>query len=109
MRPMITAEHHVIRTEAGEAVGAEYAWNGGQYCAIHTDRGLIGCGIYDLGCADEFNLAIAIAKGTPADPLRRPEDLLQASIVGVSRRAQSMGIAPGMSGAEALDKMLHAK
>lgn len=109
MHPAITAEHRVIRTEAGEAVGAEYAWDGGQYCAIHTHRGLIGCGIYDLACADEFNLAIAVAKGTPAHPLRRPEDLLQASIVGASSRAQAMGITPGMSGAEALDKMLRAE
>lgn len=109
MNPSVTAEHRVIRSDAGEAVGAEYAWNGGQYCAIHTHRGVVGCGVYDLACADEFGLAIAIAKGTPAHPLRRPEDLLRASIVGASRRAGEMGITPGMTGAEAMDAMLRAE
>ena len=57
----VTAQHRLIHTSTGEAVGAEYAWIGGQYCAIHAPGGVIGCGIYDLACADEFNLAVAIA------------------------------------------------
>jgi uncharacterized protein YunC (DUF1805 family) len=102
----VTAQHRLIRTSTGEAVGAEYAWIGGQYCAIHAPGGVIGCGIYDLACADEFNLAVAIAKGTPEKPLRTPEELLNATILATTRRAAAMGITPGMTGAEALEKLM---
>jgi len=106
--PSVTAEHRLIQTAAGDAVGAQYAWPGGQYCAIHTASGIIGCGIYDVACAEEFGLAVAIAKGTPAHPLRTPEDLLAATIRATTRQAASLGVTPGMTGAQALEKFLAA-
>jgi len=100
------AEQHTIETPFGSVIGASYAWNGGQYCAIHTSRGVVGCGIYDINCADEFSMAFAIAKGTPEHPLREPEDLFHAKIVAVSRVASELGVSPGMTGLESLEKML---
>ena len=44
----------------------------------------------------------AIAKGTPEKPLRKPEDLYEAIIVGVTPKALDYGIKEGMSGKEAL-------
>lgn len=106
MNPLPQAEQRVLETPHGRVVGASYQWDGGQYCAIHTARGVIGCGIYDLACADEFGMAFAIAKGTPEIPLREPEDLYDATLVGVSRAAAEMGIRTGMNGREALARML---
>jgi len=100
------AEQRVLETPHGKAIGASYRWEGGQYCAIHTERGLVGCGIFSVECADEFNMAFAIAKGTPQSLLIEPEDLYQAKIVAVSRAAQQMGITRGMTGLEAVEKML---
>ncbi len=100
------ADHRVIETPHGKAIGASYRWPGGQYCAIHTGRGLVGCGIYDVNIAGEFGMAVAIARGTPAKPLVQPEDLLPAKIVEVSEPARKMGITPGMTGMEALSKLL---
>lgn len=100
------AAHRVLETPHGKALGASYRWDGGQYCAIHTARGVIGCGIYDVGCANEFGMAIAIAKGTPENPLCEPEDLYEAKIVAASAMAKELGIREGMSGSEALEKML---
>jgi len=100
------AEQRVIETPYGTVVGASYAWNGGQYCAVHTPRGVVGCGIYDINCADEFSMAFAIAKGTPEHPLREPEDLFDAKIVAVSRVASELGVSPGMTGLESLEKLL---
>lgn len=99
-------DQRVIKTERGEALGMSARWRGGQYCAIHTGRGLVGCGIYDVDIAGEFNLAVAIARGTPTNPLVQPEDLLQAKIVEVSEPARRLGIVPGMTGLEALDRLL---
>ena len=106
--PLPIAKHTIIETARGQAVGAAYAWPGGQYCAIHTHRGLVGCGIYDVKIAGEFGMAVAIARGTPARPLREPEDLLGATIVEVSPPAEKLGLRPGMTGKEALETLLAA-
>lgn len=109
MTPLPKAEHRRIETPYGSAIGAAYQWAGGQYCAIHTARGVLGCGIYDIGCANEFNMAFAIAKGTPAHPLREPEDLYEARIVAVSNAASQLGISEGMTGLEALQMFLRSE
>ena len=106
MNMLPNADQRTLNTPHGEAIGASYSWEGGQYCAIHTGKGIVGCGIYDIACADEFGMAIAIAKGTPACPLRQPEDLYEAKIVATSEAASQLGIGPGMTGMEALEKML---
>ncbi len=107
MNPL-KAELRNIQTSSGTAIGAAYAWDGGQYCAIHTGRGMIGCGIFDIASADNFSMAVAIAKGTPEHPLCEPEDLFQARIVASSKEATKLGISAGMTGLEALEKMLAA-
>ena len=71
-----------------------------------TKVGIVGCGIYDLKTASEFGQAIAIAKGTPAQPLVDPEDLLEAKIVDATTPAQELGITVGMTGKEAVELML---
>jgi uncharacterized protein YunC (DUF1805 family) len=95
-----------LDTPNGPAIGSSYRWQGGQYCAIHTARGMVGCGIFDIHVAGEFGMAVAIAKGTPAKPLVEPEDLYNAKIVAVSEPARALGITPGMTGSEALAKLL---
>jgi uncharacterized protein YunC (DUF1805 family) len=67
---------------------------------------VVGCGIYDIACANEFGMAFALAKGTPEQPLLDPEDLYEASIVRVSEAARALGIEEGMTGMEALVRML---
>jgi uncharacterized protein YunC (DUF1805 family) len=74
-----------------------------------TKRGLVGCGIYDIACADEFNFAFALAKGTPEKPLVEPEDLFAAKIVRVSQRARKLGIQEQMTGLEALERLLEGE
>ena len=95
-----------LQFEHGRAIGISNRWDQGQYCAILTKAGIVGCGIYDIAVADEFRMVFALAKGTPEKPLVEPEDLLTARIVKVSARARGLGIAEGMSGAEALRILL---
>ena len=98
-----------LKFEHGEAIGMSQRWEKGQYCSILTKAGIVGCGIYDLKTAAEFDLAIAIAKGTPAKPLVEPEDLFGAKIVGLTPKAGSLGIHVGMTGREAVERMLQAE
>lgn len=104
--PLPHASQRVLELPEGQAIGASYRWPGGQYCAIHTSRGIVGCGLFDVGVAGEFGMAVAIARGTPAKPLCEPEDLYDAKIVAVSQPAERLGISPGMTGRQALAKLL---
>lgn len=92
----------------GTAIGMSHHWHHGQYCSILTTAGIVGCGIYDLVTAAEFDQAIAIARGTPENPLCEPEDLFDATIVGVTPKAEEYGIKVGMSGKEAVELLLQA-
>src|SRR5947208_9341126 len=87
----------------GEAIGMSHRWQKGQYCSILTEAGNVGCRIYDLKTAAEFDQAIAIAKGTPSQPLVEPQDLFNAKIVGVTPKAEALGIRVGMTGKEAVE------
>lgn len=102
----LSANQRVMQTPFGEVLGGSYRWPGGQYCVIHTDRGILGCGIYDCAIASQFGYAVAIARGTPEKPLCEPEDLLFAKIAEVSELAAAAGIQPGMTGMEALGLLL---
>ena len=97
-----------LQFDNGTAMGMSHRWQRGQYCSILTRAGIVGCGIYDLKTAAEFGQAIAIAKGTPAQPLVEPEDLFGATIVGVTPQAEALGITAGMTGREAVERMLRA-
>ena len=68
----------------------------------------MGCGIYDIPTATEFDMAIAIAKGTPENPLVEPEDLFNAKIVNLTPKAKNFGIEIGMTGKQAVELMLQA-
>lgn len=106
--PLPTSSLRSLQFVAGSATGMSHKWRGGQYCSILTPVGIVGCGIYDLKTPAEFGQAIAIAKGTPAHPLVEPEDLLDARIVGCTPHAERLGIRPGMTGREAVERMLEA-
>jgi len=95
----------VIETKNKPAHGLSVSWKDGQFVTIVTDKGMVACGAFDVKVMDEFNIAMAIAKGTPQKPLKVPDDLLGAKIVGVTSRAAGMGIKVGMSGREALELM----
>jgi len=90
----------------GRATGVSVKWEGGQFCLIAADRGFVGCGIFSMEVIDEFGMAAALAKGTRDKPLVEPEDLLPAGIMAVSKAAADMGVEKGMSGEEALIKIL---
>lgn len=107
--PLPRTTSRPIQFESGCAIGMSHRWEKGQYCSILTKAGIVGCGIYDLKTAAEFGQAIAIAKGTPAKPLVEPEDLFEAKIVGVTPQAASLGIQTGMTGREAVEKLLQAE
>lgn len=99
----------VVETPVGRAIGHSARWEGGQYCALISRKGLIGCGAYHVPTMEHFGQAVAIARGTPQNPLCEPEDLFEARIVEASHQAQELGIRVGDTGLQALAKLLAAE
>jgi uncharacterized protein YunC (DUF1805 family) len=97
-----------LQFKNGCAIGISNRWQKGQYCMILTEAGLVGCGIYDIKTAAEFGQAVAIARGTPQNPLVNPEDLFDAKIVDATPKAKELGVQVGMTGREAVELLLAA-
>jgi uncharacterized protein YunC (DUF1805 family) len=100
---------HPLQFNNGCAIGISNRWKQGQYCSILTSTGIVGCGIYDVKTAGEFGQVIAIAKGTPENPLVNPEDLFEAKIVDMTPRASELGVEIGMRGRDAVELLLAAE
>ena len=97
-----------IQFRNGSAIGVSNRWRQGQYCVILTEAGLVGCGIYDIKTAAEFGQALAIARGTPQQPLVEPEHLFDAKIVDATPQARELVVRVGMTGREAVETLLAA-
>ena len=106
--PLPRSVSRPLQFKNGVAIGMSHRWRKGQYCSILTEAGLVGCGIYDIPCAAHFDLAVAIARGTPQKPLVDPEDLFEAKIVEATPQAQQLGIKVGMTGRQAVEILLAA-
>jgi uncharacterized protein YunC (DUF1805 family) len=95
-----------VPTAGKTAQGLMVSWDGGQFVMIIAEKGVVSCGVVDKDVMERFDAAIAIARGTPERPLRTVEDLLNARIADVTKKAaSSFGIDAGMTGQEALRKL----
>lgn len=72
---------------------------------ISTDKGYIMCGALDVGLLNERLADRGIIAGR-AVGVRTLEQLLAAPLESVTTHAEQLGIVPGMTGEEALLKML---
>ena len=67
---------------------------------IKGTRGALGCGYINLAAAEKFGHALAVVSGV-ADY----NEMLAAEVKAVSSAAAKLGITPGMTGKEALEKL----
>lgn len=104
--PLPLVENRVMETEWGRCVGHRAQWNGGQYCALLTHRGIVACGAYDVECLGRAGQIVAVSRGTLEKPLVHPEDLFEARIMALTPQARDVGIREGMTGKEALRILL---
>jgi uncharacterized protein YunC (DUF1805 family) len=88
------------------AQGLEVSWEGGQWVVIICNKGMVGCGAFDVKLMEAHNQVIAVARGTIEKPLVTCEDLLNARIWGATKLAKGFGIKKGMSCREAVELLL---
>lgn len=86
----------------------EYVFNAWKIPTAHVSilviaapKGMLCCGYISMEAAEKFNDPAAVVTG-----VKTFEDMLNASVVKVSSSAAALGVVPGMSGREALLKMV---
>ena len=94
-----------VETKGACAQGLSVQWDDGQFVVIVLPKGVVGCAAIDVSVMEEFDMAVAVAHGTPENPLVVPDDLLAATISSVTRKAREMGIEEGMTGRKAVEIM----
>ena len=67
---------------------------------IKAPKGVLGCGYLNVETFNRTGEAGVIIRG-----VNTHEDMMTAKVVAASEAAQAMGIQPGMTGAEALEKL----
>jgi len=68
---------------------------------ISAPKGFLGCGYFSLETANRVGDAVALVKG-----VKTLDSMLEARVVAASDRAQALGVATGMSGKDALLRMI---
>jgi uncharacterized protein YunC (DUF1805 family) len=94
-----------MRTErialgSGEAVGHVADAGPVKIVFATTANGLVGCGAFDVLALDRFRLPAARVSGVAT-----VAELLAGKVNLVNESAKAAGVAAGMSGREALEKM----
>ena len=91
---------------AGKKVeGFAYSFGPVSLVFARTDKGMIGCGLFDIAVFDRFNLPAAKMKAADGGLIQTVEDLLAATAREVNQSGQRAGIQTGMSGREILEKL----
>jgi uncharacterized protein YunC (DUF1805 family) len=94
-----------MQVEGHSVIGVEVDLPKTHLLIITTERGYIMCGALDVGLLNEKLAQRGILAGR-AVGVRTLEDLLEAPLEMVTTQAEQQGIHAGMSGREALLKMV---
>ena len=89
-----------IRLEKGCALGLRFEMQKHSLLLIRAEKGFVMCGYLDIEAAEALGDTAARVKG-----VQNFEDVLKAQIVEVTQSARELGIEPGMTGRDALEKM----
>ena len=71
---------------------------------VRTDKGMIGCGAFDVIALEKFGYPAAKVK-PKGDSVRDIDDLMEGEIAVVNPSGEKLGIRAGMSGKDALNLM----
>lgn len=90
-----------IMVEGVEMLAGKMDISGVNILLVKTAKGALGCGYINLAAAEKFGHALAVVSG-----VNDYSDMLAAEVKAVSSAAAGMGVLVGMSGKEALLKMI---
>ena len=83
-----------------KATGFEIDLPGAPLLVARAAKGFVMCGYLNVAAADKFNAAAAVVRG-----VKTIDELLAKPVTDVSAAAAALGVTPGMTGREALEKL----
>jgi len=89
-----------IPFENGCALGLRFEMQKYPLLVIRAEKGFLMCGYLNVNAAETLGDAAAKVKGVQSF-----EDMLNATVVEVTKFARDLGVETGMTGREALKKM----
>ncbi|APH38609.1 YunC family protein [Methanohalophilus halophilus] len=89
-----------IKLENGTAQGLKWELENASLLLIKADMGYVMCGYLNMETADKLEDVAAVVSGVDSF-----EDVLQAPVKSVSKKALDVGIEEGMTGRQVLEKM----
>jgi uncharacterized protein YunC (DUF1805 family) len=89
-----------IQLEKGCAIGLHFEMQKYPLLVIRAEKGFLMCGYLNIDAAETLGDSAARVKG-----VRNFEDMLKAQVVEATQLARNLGIEPGMTGKEALERM----
>ncbi len=90
-----------ISIQGQVATGYEIDLPGAPLVLVQAAKGFVMCGYLDVKSADKLNAAAAIVRG-----VKTVDELLAKPVTDVSAAGQTLGIAVGVTGRDALLKLL---
>ncbi len=94
-------EIEVVDINGKKALGVRIPLDRAPLILIKGEKGFLMCGLLNVEAADALNMACARVSG-----VKNFEEILKKPVVEVSQAAKALGVEPGMSGREALMRML---
>lgn len=83
-----------------KAVGFEIDLPGAPMLIVRGKKGFVMCGYLDVATADKIGTAAAVVRGVST-----LDELLEKTVTDVSEAAKKLGVKPGMTGRQAIQKL----
>lgn len=95
--------HQKIKLTGKEADGYIVPLAGINIICVITDKGMLGCGAFDVKALERHNIPAATVKSPDGSPLATIDDLLNGTVREANAVAIKFGIRPDMPAREALE------
>ncbi|NYT02760.1 MAG: YunC family protein [Methanosarcinales archaeon] len=95
----------IVQLSKKEAQGYVIPLGAINLVTVVTDRGMVGCGAFDVEALDRHGYPAARVRPVACSTISSIEDLLAGEIKDMNQAAARLGVRVGMSGQEALDLM----
>jgi uncharacterized protein YunC (DUF1805 family) len=97
--------HQKIKLAKKEAEGYVIPLGAVNLVFVFTDKGMVGCGAFDVAAFNNFSYPAARVKSKTGQRIATIDDLLDGIVKEANGEAVKLGIAVGMSGREAINHM----
>ncbi|HRY28602.1 MAG TPA: DUF1805 domain-containing protein [Elusimicrobiota bacterium] len=84
-----------------KAVGFEIPLPGAPLVLVRAEKGFVMCGYLNPAAAEKLGVAAAVVRG-----VKTVDELLAKPVAEISPEAQKLGVTPGMTGRQAVERFL---